>query len=312
MSLSVTRARRVRECPTYAYRGYGLNICSALPLLGLDAADESADDADVQIRLGRVNDSPPGGRNKGHWVLTTGGAATMFSERFGAFLVKDGREMVVDPSPGVDQSLLCAFVRGPAFAVLLYQRGRLTLHASAVAMSGGAVVFLGRSGAGKSTIARALHKRGHDIVADDIVAVQTNEKCPVVFPGFPILRLYPEVAGWQEEEAEMKDRKLPDKRRRACPITRGFARDPVPLTRVYLLDDGDENWIEPLRPSQAILEFARYTFVQPRQAEAARSHFRQCELLARDTSMRRLHRRRLLTRLQELVRVIQDDVVRDG
>lgn len=53
----------------------------------------------------------------------------------------------------------------------LLRRGGLLLHASAATRGGETVVFVGRSGAGKTTIAKLLKAEGADVVSDDIVAV---------------------------------------------------------------------------------------------------------------------------------------------
>ena len=74
----------------------------------------------------------------------------------GACEVRDGREIAVDPAPGVDADLLSTYLLGPALGVLLHQRGGLVLHASAVTVGGGCVAFLADAGWGKSTLAATL------------------------------------------------------------------------------------------------------------------------------------------------------------
>jgi serine kinase of HPr protein (carbohydrate metabolism regulator) len=66
--------------------------------------------------------------------------------------------------------------------VLLQQRGRLVLHASAVTVDLGVVAFMGGPGWGKSTMAAAMYARGHSIVADDVTAVRADKAHPVVHP----------------------------------------------------------------------------------------------------------------------------------
>jgi ABC-type glutathione transport system ATPase component len=75
----------------------------------------------------------------------------------GAFLVRGGREIMIDAVPGVDARTLRLSLLGPALALVLHQRGRFVLHASTVAVAGSAIAFLGEKGWGKSTIAAALY-----------------------------------------------------------------------------------------------------------------------------------------------------------
>ena len=73
------------------------------------------------------------------------------------FLIRGGREIVIDAAPGVEQRLIRLFLLGPALALLLHQRRFLVLHASAVMIDGAAVAFVAEKGMGKSTLAAALH-----------------------------------------------------------------------------------------------------------------------------------------------------------
>lgn len=56
---------------------------------------------------------------------------------------------------------------------VLQARGHELLHASAVAMPGGAVGFCGSSGVGKSTLAYAFGRRGHPPIADDALLFES-------------------------------------------------------------------------------------------------------------------------------------------
>jgi serine kinase of HPr protein (carbohydrate metabolism regulator) len=69
---------------------------------------------------------------------------------------------------------------------------------------------LGDSVSGKSTLAVALSARGHAMVADDIVAVNCDCPFPVVFPGFPQLKIWPETVKYSGIIAV--DRKFASKR----------------------------------------------------------------------------------------------------
>ena len=57
------------------------------------------------------------------------------------------------------------------------------------------MAFAGDSGGGKSTTAAALHARGLDLVTDDLLVLDPDAAGGVVvYPGFPVLRLWPEAA----------------------------------------------------------------------------------------------------------------------
>lgn len=74
-------------------------------------------------------------------------------------------------------------------AFMLLRPNRIALHASAVSdREGGAWVFIGNSGAGKSTTALELMRRGMPLLADDLVLLDTTST--EVIAATPSLRLF--------------------------------------------------------------------------------------------------------------------------
>lgn len=83
------------------------------------------------------------------------------------------------------------FVAASGIGLLLHQRGRAVLHASAVAVDGRAMLFCGPSGAGKSTIAAMLARRGHDLLSDDqCVLSGLGQGTPMVHPDGRAMKLW--------------------------------------------------------------------------------------------------------------------------
>ena len=164
------------------YTAFALTIHSALPLPELLPGGEKAD---VTILLDRIGPSP---EEEGPILCLRADEkeACLTWGRVGTVLVRDGCEMIVDPTPGVEPEAVRLLILGAAMGVLLYQRGLTVLHASAVAIDGGVVAFLGEKGAGKSAIAAALYARGHRFITDDLLAVQYDQQGkPSGFSGLP-------------------------------------------------------------------------------------------------------------------------------
>ena len=75
--------------------------------------------------------------------------------------------------------------------ILLMQRRILPLHGSAIAIDGKAYVFIGESGAGKSTIASSFMKKGYQLLSDDVIAVSLLDgDKPWVIPAYPQQKLW--------------------------------------------------------------------------------------------------------------------------
>ncbi len=84
------------------------------------------------------------------------------------------------------------YLLGPVLGLALRLRGVTCLHASAVAFGDRAVAFVGDEGAGKSTTAAALARRGHTVLSDDIVALVERDGAFFVLPAYPYICLWPD------------------------------------------------------------------------------------------------------------------------
>ena len=94
------------------------------------------------------------------------------------FISADLRDLEVRKHPLGEVELLPILLAGTVTAFLLALRGETVLHASAVAIDGAAVAFVGQSGRGKSTIAALLCVAGAELVTDDVLTVD---------PGPPVM-----------------------------------------------------------------------------------------------------------------------------
>ena len=153
----------------YFYNAYGLSINSALPLPELLA--DAKIERSVSVKHEKVDLYLPETISSEGYFTSTEREAYFFWDQLGKFLVRDGKEIIVDPLPNVEERAIRLPLLGTVLAVLLHQRGYFVLHASAIAVDGGVVAFLGNKGQGKSTMAATLYSRGHELVADDVVAI---------------------------------------------------------------------------------------------------------------------------------------------
>ncbi|MFQ5849218.1 MAG: serine kinase [Candidatus Binatia bacterium] len=293
----------------YSYIGYGLGIRSTLPLPELIDGEAVAD---VNVRLGRVDHLPSGVAVEGSYFRATTGETQLFWEDVGTIQVQGRTEIIADPVPGVEESLLRLVILGPVFAALLQQRKLLVLHASSVAIPGGAVAFLGGKGWGKSTLAAALYSRGWGIAADDVSAVHVGTGCPTVLPGFPQLKLWPDAAVSLGHALETLPRLHSQLGKRAHRVDRGFPQAPLSIRRIYVLARGMAQEIEPLRPQEAFVELVRHSYcVRLLQAGEASSHFLQCASLANNVTIRRLRTHQSLSMLPDLAGLVEEDIAHD-
>jgi hypothetical protein len=108
------------------------------------------------------------------------------------FLVRDGATIDVAVSPDADPGMVRLLLNGSARGALIYQRGDLPLHAATLVPPGGAegVAICGTAGAGKSTLAAELSRRGWVLVADDTSRVSWNTDHPIAWPSRDSIKLW--------------------------------------------------------------------------------------------------------------------------
>jgi len=284
---------------------YGLGIESALHLPELVREDTATS---VTFHVGDICEADLTDRR----ALQAEEAHLAFP-RIGLFCVRDGQEVIVNPAPEVDETVLRLIALGPVMGVLLEQRGHLVLHASAMSIHGCAVAFVGEHGWGKSTFAGALYARGHTLVADDIVAVEfADDGDPFVHPGFPRLKLWPDAVAMIGESVEALPRVHPEFEKRSYPAVRGFSTKPLPVRRIYVLAEGPRVAIDDIEPHAALVELIRHTYTAPwLAADRAPAHLRQCAALVGRLPIRRASTPRSLGALADLVDLVECDTRAD-
>lgn len=175
------------------YTAFGLTLRSALPLPELapwPAPPETP--ADVSIRYGEVPRVLDGGIRVNR-LCQVGAAGILFdAPGTGRLLVRGGDTILLPQEPEAPPDVLRASVLGSGLGAILHHRGLLPLHASGVAGADGrALLFIGARGAGKSTTAALLVRRGYRLLSDDVCAVEVPAAGdPVVRPGFARQKLW--------------------------------------------------------------------------------------------------------------------------
>lgn len=175
------------------YYAYGLRIASDCPLLFPRAADGACD---LHIAFAGVStDLAPAStrsltRDGDDWCLTYADAARLWvAYRWNA---ADARLTVVTNQ---DWAACVYPLTGVVMAVLLALSGRTVLHGAALAVNDRAIVLLGDSGQGKSTLAAALVACGGALLTDDVVRLVPGATGYHATAGVPRLSLGSEARG---------------------------------------------------------------------------------------------------------------------
>jgi hypothetical protein len=295
--------------PPSLYSAFGLTIASDLPLVDL-LPGSGAPDVIVSI-TGRTEGTP-----SDSWsVVASPGLASGTAPGAGRFVVREGREITLEPYADADARALRLAVVGPLLGVILTQRGHFVLHASTVAVNGQAVAFAGPSGRGKSTLAAAFTRAGHPLIADDMTLIHLSHDQPsphpMVQPGFPRVKLWPDSAEALAHEVSTLPLIHPERTKRSVQTADVFHSSALPLKRCYLLEDGAEEKITPIDSGAAtVLSLVRHTYQSSwmHESGASGANLLNCGALVRSGVVRKLYRRRSFETLPDVLRMIEEDI----
>jgi hypothetical protein len=226
----------------FYYRAYELNIASDLEFPGLVAVEPELGAYDHDISISTVDVLPdlPNATIRESWWQVSPTAFRMEVDAVAVYQVENGRRILVQALPDADPADVRIFLMGSAMGALLYQRGLFPLHGSAVETPWGAMVFVGPSGIGKSTLAAHFHRAGYRLIADDVCAIsRAADGSLLVLPAFPHLRLKTDAVGRLYGEAVTSPPSHFDVDKFVLSLGEGHASTPVPLGAVHVLKDAD-------------------------------------------------------------------------
>lgn len=222
--------------PPHRHRVYGLTVATWIPFPELEVAPADAP-VDAVFRLAEVPAQLDQPQFTGARFQAAPGRLLAWIPGVARYLAVGGQEILIQPDTGAIDSDLRALLLCSPMGGLLHQRGLLPLHASVIATERGAVVFMGHSGLGKSTLAAHFRQLGYRVLADDIAVISFDAQShPQVAPGLPQFKLWPNSVKELGGEVESLPRLRPHLEKRILMFPEAFHREPLPLARVYALE----------------------------------------------------------------------------
>jgi len=280
------------------YQFSDLIVTSAEPLPELQVAGEGAAEVAINWMAAGPTEHQP---VFAAWPTPSGGQWLTFADAADGFLLtftglgqfdvsRDAARVTVRPFPGVDRSTMRHLLLNQVLPLVLSRRGRLVLHASAISRNGRVAAFIGRSGAGKSTMAAACAAGGAAVVTDDCLVLRREGARWLAVPCDAGVRLWPdtlELLGWPRASGAGMAH-FTDKRRvgAAHPAVR-FETAALPLACLIRLSRPDEPHVTGvLRGRHAVIALASELFrLDVRDARESRWQFDAISALATDVSI---------------------------
>ena len=130
-----------------------------------------------------------------HYAHLQDGSSYVRWSGVGEFLVSaSGRRITCMRAREAPVESFQVYLLGQALSFALVNAGFEPLHATAIDVDGEAMVLLGDSGSGKSSLAASFLATGRALLTDDLMLVQPRASWFEAYPGPPRIKLFPAMA----------------------------------------------------------------------------------------------------------------------
>ncbi len=201
-------------------------------------------------------------------LVDDGGFTIQFGEQIEFTIDGSGQNIWTTALNGDAAASASTYLYGLVLGLALYLQGKTCLHASAVAIDGRAILFVGDAGYGKSSLAAAFAVQGFPLISDDLAVLLPQHGTFWIPPALPAIRLRPDFTAllFGEEGTLPEDDAQWDKRRFEIGETSSlFIQEPKQLAAIYLLSranlSGAGNAIAQLTPREALLNLSRFGYL---------------------------------------------------
>ncbi|MEA5593428.1 serine/threonine protein kinase [Rivularia sp. UHCC 0363] len=313
------------------YQVYGLTLRTNQPLPILIPTSTTAT-ADVKVNIVECNLSPLSHQDKEEDKYRSGWYTQQkadgiyhclslgcSSETLDVEITPTGKQIWITWA-NVPLEEVTAILLGCIIGTALRLQGKLCLHSSVIKVDNCAIAIIGAKGAGKSTTAAALAKRGYPILADDIAVLSDCGDSFLVKPGYPRLRLWKSAVNqlYGDEKGLPRVFSQTDKHfvelNQNTASTWSFHSQPLPLAAIYVLGERQQSLVAPsietIIPQLGLMQLITHRYPQSLklQRDMQRREFALLGRLAAAVPMRHLHRGDSLAELSEICDVILEDV----
>ncbi len=238
------RAGETMPVSAYHYFVYGMSLYSEIPLALPDQGYGELGQIELRFapasffsEAARSLRAQPQSESFYQFAGMRDGSSYVRWEGVGEFLISaDGSRITGRQFDGAHGESFQVYLLGQALSFALVKKGCEPLHATTVVVNEEAIVFLGNSGFGKSSLAACFLAGGYRVLTDDLLVLQPFGDGFLACPGPPRIKLFPRLArrflGHVADGVAMNGgtRKLilPLGPARSCAI-------PVPLRAIYAL-----------------------------------------------------------------------------
>lgn len=225
------------------------------------------------------------------------------------------RRIVSRVCPGLPPHTIDHFLRDQVAPRVLAHEGRFVLHSGGVRVEDCAILLMGATGRGKSTLAASLDRAGYPLLGDDAMIVDRADR-PSARAVYPSLRLLPDsiAALYSAPVATSAIAHYSPKQRVALPDVEE-AR-PLPIRAIFVIAEPpgkDQISIARMNPSHACMALVENSFaLDPADLEQARGRLNHASRLAARVPIFEIAYPRAFDRLPEVHAALLDRIEGEG
>lgn len=218
-----------------------------------------------------------------HWLhswLASTGEPILFYDRLDSYhwlrfpgladfwIFEDAKQISCVPLPEIPVETIRHLLLDQVLPRCLAHQGKIMLHASAVQLDMGVILFIGDSGTGKSTLAGNFHQAGQSAISDDCIWVNENQTPLMAIPIYGGLRLWEDSLKVLFDSEQNFHSMAHYSSKKRVPLN-GNAQvrfnNGIPILAVILLSPPGQSLIQevrldPLSHREAFIEIGRKTF----------------------------------------------------
>lgn len=186
------------------------------------------------------------------------------------FKIEDGcNDIHCNPCAGISDSMVRHLLLDQVVPRVASHHGEIVLHASAVVMNDTAIVFLGETGRGKSTLAASFHMNGYPLLTDDCLLLRQEGSDVIGIPSYAGARLWADSYDAVADEKQVSPGTISYSPKKQIILNKNVQidNDKMPIRAIFTLSsknrtiNSEKIKIEKITGAEIIIDLTTHSFV---------------------------------------------------
>ncbi|WP_263840172.1 hypothetical protein [Salinibacter sp.] len=296
------------------YEVHGLRIKTSIPFPEIGYPSDREGSCDAKIREEKIYSDDSINNVSRQKFSISENSIDYAIPGVGYIRVENDDEIILDKKNGPVDRISRLFVLGIGLSILLYKRGRLVLHSSAVETKKGTALFVGKKGAGKSTLAATFGVKSRNVISDDVVDVHLLDKIKIN-SGVPSIKLWKNSLHLVKGK-NMTIEKAHDEIDKYIVIPNKTNKNSrYEVKAIFSLGFKESISVRRVRPKDSFSKLLQHSYLPKsliKSMGAQKRHFHQCVRLSKEVPMYHLNRPDDYSSSNEVIGLIESTLTKSN